>query len=128
MQSIPTPDGALYFDADSSPADRHLTAAEFAQAFKESKQYKRILEKLDDARKPRWVARQNRGLLSSRGTSQRAGDEEANNECSIRKELPAQFAVFYQNSFFRSLGLNFKRHFTLWTRDTGFIIGRYLCC
>jgi hypothetical protein len=37
--------------------------------------------------------------------------------------VPEEFQVQYQNSYFRSIKLNFSRHLTLWKRDWGFIIG-----
>ena len=118
VQSIPTPDGELFFKAENSPSDHHYTASEFAAAFKESKQFKRILDRLDNGPGPnKWVAKLD---------STTKHDEEAS---SMRqKEVPKQFKILYQNSFARSLGLNFKRHLTLWIRDKGFIIGMYERC
>lgn len=118
VQSIPTPDGELFFNADNSPSDHHYSASEFAAAFKESKQHQRILDRLDNGTGPnKWVAR-----ASTRSNND---DEEANtSRTSGEKEVPQQFKTLYQNSFMRSLGLNFKRHLTLWIRDKGFIIGK----
>ena len=116
VQSIPTPDGELFFNAENSPSDRHYTASEFAETFKESKQYKRILERLEKGTNP------NKWISKHKQKSSRKDEEEANVE-NIPKEVPKQFKMLYQNSFFRSLKLNFKRHLTLWMRDKGFIIG-----
>ncbi|CAB9510945.1 Pleiotropic ABC efflux transporter of multiple drugs CDR1 [Seminavis robusta] len=116
IQSIPTPDGALYFNAERSPLSKHYTTEQFSNAFKDSKQYQRIKDKLDNSKTP------NQWMPVSRGKSKRGGDEEEGT--TAKKEVPKQFRVLYQNSFVRAMSLNFKRHLTLWKRDYGFIIGK----
>jgi ABC-2 type transporter len=123
IQSIPTPDGALYFDAASSPKSRHYTPFEFAEAFKESIQYQRILDKVNNSNSNAWKP-SGKTRISMLLTSSQRSDIEAANERNGKKEVPKQFKVLHQNSFFRSMSLNFHRHLTLWKRDYGFIIGK----
>jgi ABC-type multidrug transport system ATPase subunit len=100
LQSIPTSDGTMLFDKDSSPYDEHLTAAEFAEAFKKSPQYQRISRDLNRPYAVSWKGR--------------------DGESSV----PEQFKKPFQNSFCRALNLNLHRHLVLWKRDYGFIIGK----
>jgi len=115
LQSIPTPDGNMLFDSSSSPADEHYTSEGFAKAFKESEQYKKIAAELDSVSPHAWTS-----------TTAEGGDEETgtSNEEGAPKCVPKEFTVGYQNSFWGSTMLNLKRHFTLWKRDKGFIIGK----
>ena len=126
VQSIPTPDGELFFKAESSPSDKHYTATEFAEAFKKSTQYQRILAKLDDGANPnKWTGNGQKPFSALVPSSVRKDEETGNDESAENvKPVPKQYMVLYQNSFFKSLGLNFRRHLTLWTRDKGYIIGK----
>lgn len=124
VQSVPTPDGETYFDAESSAFSHHLTSHEFAEEFKKSSQYQRILAKLEPGANPhQW--------LSKNGTKRAANfarvttnDPESGTVGASPTPVPKQYFVLYQNSFFRSLSLTFQRHLTLWKRDWGFIIGK----
>ena len=122
VQSIPTPDGEIFFDPESSPSSQHLSAQEFAEAFKKSSQYQQILAKLEPGANPNeWLSK----AASKRQMKSQVKDVEANgNSGENLRQVPKQFFVLYQNSFFRSLVLNFNRHLTLWKRDYGFIIGK----
>lgn len=93
LQLIATPDGALLLD--ESERSVHLTAEQFAAAFRESDLYQAIRKQLDTpSKKYHW------------------------------KDVPEEFQIQYQNTYFRSIQLNFTRHLTLWKRDWGFIIGK----
>jgi ABC-2 type transporter len=105
LQLIPTPDGAMLFDAASSPADEHYTAEGFAKAFHESEQFKRIQAELERPSRYDW-------------TKPKPGSKEGANG------VPSEFKIKYQNSFYRTMKLNLYRHFTLWKRDKGYIIGK----
>ena len=106
LQLIPTPDGAMLFDAASSPAESHYDAEGFATAFAQSDRYKKILVELESASPYDWSKPK---ASSSGGT---------------KNGVPPAFKVKYQNSFFRTTRLNLSRHFTLWKRDKAFIIGK----
>ena len=123
IQSIPTPDGDLYFDPASSPKSQHYTPFELAETFKDSMQHQRILDKINNSASIRWKPSAKKGM-STRITSSQRSDLEAANTTNDKKEVPKQFKVLYRNSFFRSMSLNMHRHLTLWKRDYGFIIGK----
>jgi hypothetical protein len=123
IQSIPTPDGALYFDAASSPKSRHYTPFELAEAFLDSMQHQQILDKMDNNSSHEWKP-SSKKRIPNLLTASRRGDVEVANATHDKKEVPKQFKVLYQNSFFRSMSLNFYRHLTLWKRDYGYIIGK----
>jgi ABC-type multidrug transport system ATPase subunit/ABC-type multidrug transport system permease subunit len=126
LQLIPTPDGASLFDPDSSPEDEHYTPERFAEAFKESDQFQGILVELSFKSLYSWTSGKPAGLASL------DEDEEMDEESGRSKEngpalvtnVPEYFKTKYQNSFGRANSLNFRRHFTLWKRDKGFIIGK----
>ena len=108
LQLIPTPDGAMLFDPESSTEKEHYTALKFALAFVESEQYQRIAKDLESPSRYSWKSK--------------SGDEE--NGIKTTGGVPKHFYVKYQNSFWRSTKLNLSRHFTLWVRDKGYIIGK----
>lgn len=110
LQLIPTPDGEMLFDAESSPAEEHYTTEGFAAAFRESEQFQRIAKDLD-APSPLYNWKTAKGDVENGGNKFVAG-------------VPKEFKVKYQNSFWRTTKLNLHRHFTLWIRDKGFIIGK----
>jgi ABC-type multidrug transport system ATPase subunit len=95
LQSIPTTDGMMLFDKDSSPYEDHLSAPEFAEAFKKSPQYARIVQELDSPYPVSW-----------------------------KSSVPEEYKKPFQNSFCTALNLNLQRHLVLWKRDYGFIIGK----
>lgn len=100
LQSIPTSDGTMLFDKDISPYEEHLTATEFAEAFKNSPQYARIAEELNGPYPVSWKGRDS------------------------KSSVPEEFKKPFQNSFCTALNLNLQRHLVLWKRDYGFIIGK----
>ena len=108
LQLIPTPDGAMLFDPENSTQKEHCTAVKFALAFVESEQYERIIKELEGPSRYSWKSK--------------SGDVENGGKRS--DGVPKQFYVKHQNSFWRSTKLNLSRHFTLWIRDKGFIIGK----
>lgn len=108
LQLIPTPDGAMLFHPENSPEKEHYSAQKFALAFVESEQYQRIATESEGPSRYSWVSK--------------SGDEEDGGMKS--GGVPKQFYVKFQNSFWRSTKLNLSRHFTLWIRDKGFIIGK----
>ena len=123
VQSVPTPDGEVYFDAASSAFGYHLTSHEFADEFKKSTQYQRILAKLEPGANPhQWLSKKQSKRASN--FARVSKDAETGGVGDSAVQVPKQYFVYYQNSFFRSLSLNFKRHLTLWLRDWGFIIGK----
>jgi len=103
LQSIPTVDGHLLFDATKSPRDEHYTSEQFAEAFRESDQYARIQSQLSGAPPISWI-----------------GDEAGGGGSRI----PDEYKIAYQNTFCRTVNLTFRRFLTLWKRDWGFIIGK----
>lgn len=105
LQLIPTPDGAMLFDAASSPEDKHFTAEGFASAFAQSDRYKKIIAELDSASPYDWTKPKSNGSSAVNG-------------------VPPAFKIKYQNSFLKTTRLNLNRHFTLWKRDKAFIIGK----
>jgi ABC-2 type transporter len=112
LQLIPTPDGAMLFDAGASPADEHYTAERFADAFCQSRQYERIVHELASPSRYNWK-------------SQKSGhNENVTVKNSSGNGVPKEFKIKYQNTFFRTTKLNLIRQFTLWKRDKGFIIGK----
>ena len=116
LQSIPTPDGALLFDPSKSPADEHFTSSDFADAFKESAQYAKIMNDINSSSPYSWTSKNANGATD---------EEEGSGQASSRiKDVPKEFKTKWQNSFWRSTKLNFRRNFTLWKRDKGFIIGK----
>jgi len=108
LQLIPTPDGAMLFHPSDSPEEQHYSAERFALAFVESDQYQRIAKELNGPSRYSW--------------KKTKGDEE--NRVTTTGGVPKEFYVSYQNSFWRSTKLNLSRHYTLWIRDKGFIIGK----
>ena len=106
LQSIPTPDGAMLFDKDSSPHDEHLTAEQLADAFQKSPQYERITKALNGPYMVDW-----------RGGNTGGGEHG-------KAMVPEEFKKPFQNSFCKALTLNLHRHLVLWKRDYGFIIGK----
>jgi hypothetical protein len=106
LQLIPTPDGAMLFDAASSPADTHYSAEDFATAFAQSDRYKKIIAELESTSPYDWT----------KPKKESAG--------GATNGVPPAFKVKYQNSFLRTTRLNLSRHFTLWKRDKAFIIGK----
>jgi ABC-type multidrug transport system ATPase subunit len=109
LQAIPTQDGTLLFDPSKSPADEHYTSEEFAKAFKQSAHYHKISNELNSPNPHAW---------NTRGV-----DEEEGAAAPSTKGVPAKYKMQWQNSFWRATKLNFRRNFTLWKRDKGFIIG-----
>ena len=119
LQLIPTPDGAMLFDPDKSPAESHYTPEGLAEAFQNSKQHEEILRMLDAPfacpwnNKPDANSDVESGSFSLSFSNHRA-----------RLSVPLEMKVEYQNSFYRTMVLNFRRHFTLWKRDKAYIIGK----
>lgn len=112
LQSIPTVDGSLLFDASKSPSDAHYTTEDFVEAFKNSAQYEQIMLQLNTPSTTySWMA--NKGSNN---------DEEDGGTRS--PDVPKEYKTPSQNSFWRSTKLNLSRNFTLWKRDKGFIIGK----
>jgi len=130
IQSIPTPDGALFFDPETSPYDSHMPVEQLASIFLESPQHQRIQDKIrnnvnPNMWKPTKSATKKSTSSSFKPKSSQKMDEEAVYELTANaKPVPNQFKILYQNSFGRAMMLNCKRHFTLWYRDWGFIIGK----
>ena len=121
LQLIPTPDGASLFDPDSSEVNEHYTSEGLAEAFKESDQYQGILLELSFSSRYNWTS----GGESERlmVVDEEAGKSKIESSAPVIK-VPEYFKITYQNSFGRALSLNYRRHFTLWKRDFGFIIGK----
>jgi hypothetical protein len=115
LQSIPTPDGALLFDSSKNSADEHFTSEGFAAAFKASAQYAKITNELNSSSPYSWTSKKATGA---------ADEEEGGTVSSTTSGVPKEFKIQWQNSFWRSTKLNFRRNFTLWKRDKGFIIGK----
>lgn len=113
LQSIPTADGNLFFDASKSPADAHYTSEGFADVFKESAQYAKISNELNSSSQYSWACKSTNG----------ATDEEEGSNAPTAG-VPEEYKKPWQNSFWRSTKLNFTRNLTLWKRDKGFIIGK----
>lgn len=121
LQLIPTPDGELLFDPDTSPADFHYSSEELAEAFKKSARYQKITSDLEAPDRYSWK-------------TPGGGDEESGSvsrsislpisTSRIPNSVPAEYKVRFQNSLWRSTKLNLQRHLTLWKRDWGFIIGK----
>lgn len=119
LQVIPTPDGALLFDADSSPVSEHYSAEGLAEAFLTSKQHERILRDLGAPYSSPWrVKPDDTAETGSRSMSLSFSNHRP------RLSVPPSVKVAYQNSLWRSIMLNFGRHFTLWKRDKAYIIGK----
>lgn len=113
LQSIPTVDGNLLFDASKSPADAHYTTEGFVDAFKQSAQYEQIMLELNTpSTRYSW--------MSKKGATDK--DEEGGG--TDTPDVPQEYKTPWQNSFWRSTKLNFSRNLTLWKRDKGFIIGK----
>jgi hypothetical protein len=104
LVSIPTPDGALY------TKHHHYSAQEFQERFMNSQQMERIQAELNGSNLQSWVA------MSSNSSS--------NGNTNSTSRIPKEFMTPFQNSFHRSMMLNFKRFLTLWKRDSGFILGK----
>jgi hypothetical protein len=118
VQSIPTPDGAMFHDPATSPYQTHMSVQELAKHFKKSSQHERILDRIENSDNP------NQWKPSKPRSSTKADEENGFTPSAEAKVVPKQFKILYQNSFFRSMQLNFKRHLVLWTRDKGYIIGK----
>lgn len=114
LQLIPTPDGAMLFDPATSPADEHYTAERFAEAFRQSEEHNRIVQALDLPSRYDWKSKKGSRTDEANGEAMRA----------VANGVPKEFKVKYQNSFLRTSKLNLTRHFTLWKRDKGYIIGK----
>lgn len=106
LVSVPTPDGALYTQHE------HYTAEEFHEHFKKSQQMSNIERDLIGPSLYSWVVKPETGDVA--GGSKPMG----------KYNIPIEYMTPYQNSFHRSMMLNFKRFLTLWKRDYGFIIGK----
>jgi ABC-type multidrug transport system permease subunit len=106
LVSIPTPDGALY------TKHYHYNAQEFHDLFKKSEQMARIEAELNGSNMYSWVER-----------STNSGST-VNANSTSRFKIPKEFMKPFQNSFYRSMMLNFTRFLTLWKRDYGFILGK----
>jgi ABC-type multidrug transport system ATPase subunit len=118
LQSIPTPDGSLMFDPSKSPADAHMGTEEFVEAFKASAQYASIMGQLNSSSPYQWAP-------AHRNDKGQEGDEEIGKAGGkTAKQIPEEFKSLFQNSFVRAMKLNLHRHYTLWKRDWGFIIGK----
>lgn len=100
LVSIPTPDGKLYTDHE------HYTAFEFHEHFKNSSQMARIEFELKAPPVKSWL---------------KNPDTPASPD---NLSIPEDVTIPYHNSFGRSMKLNLRRHFTLWIRDKGFILGK----
>ena len=118
LQLIPTPDGAMLFDAVISPVSEHYSAEGLADAFKESAQYEQILLELDAPNPSSWK------LKSNCNGDAENGHTFLSLQGRTKNSVPAAMKVAYQKSLFGSTMLNLFRHFTLWKRDKGFIIGK----
>ena len=119
LQLIPTPDGALLFDAGSSPVSEHYSAEGLAEAFLQSKQHKRILRDLDAPYLSPWNAKPDSSADTGSGSMSLSFSNHR-----PRLSVPPAVKIAYQNSLPRSIMLNFGRHFTLWKRDKAYIIGK----
>jgi ABC-type multidrug transport system ATPase subunit/ABC-type multidrug transport system permease subunit len=126
LQLIPTPDGASLFDPDSSPVDEHYASEGFAEAFKESDQFQSILLEFSFTSPYSWTSGKPIGLAfvgEDEKMDEESGRSKENGPSPVIK-VPGYFKTKYQTSFCRANSLNFRRHFTLWKRDKGFIIGK----
>lgn len=115
LQSLPTPDGALYFHPPEGSQQTHYTSEGFAEAFEESEAGERVRDELNANRMCMWKA-----------ANDTSTQDEETAKAQVVVPTPDEFKVEFQNSFLRSTKLNFVRHLTLWKRDKGYIIGR--CC
>ena len=114
LQSIATPDGAMFLSRDG---EEHFCASQFAEAFRSSTRYRSILAQLSSPLGCNWNAKH---------TSNAEDEENANQpeRKDVTIAIPAEFKQHYRNSFWTSVILNFKRHMTLLKRDREFLIGK----
>jgi hypothetical protein len=100
LVSIPTPDGKLFTEHE------HYTAFEFHERFKKSRQMARIQSELQAPPIHSWLRDPGAAVTPD------------------NLNIPGNIMIPYHNTFSRSMMLNLRRHFTLWIRDKGFIIGK----
>jgi len=105
LQGVTTADGIMLFDRDRSTYDRHLTSEEFADAFRSSKHYQVIQERLDTPPLNDW---------SSKPV----------NDSGESNSVPARMKKAFMHSWFQSCKLNFNRLLLMWWRDKAFIYGK----
>lgn len=113
LQLLPTSDGAMLFDPATSSEDEHYTTERFAQAFRRSVHHDKIANELSSSSPFCWS--------SFTGTDDDSSTPKKHRRSSL---IPIEFRNKYQNSFLQTTALNFSRHFTLWKRDKGYIIGK----
>ena len=114
LQSIATPDGAMFF---AKEGEEHYCASQFAEAFRSSMRYRRILAQLSSPLSCNWNAKH---IVN-------AEDEEntyKTDSKDVTSTIPAEFKQLYRNSFWTSVILNLRRHTTLLKRDREFLIGK----
>ncbi|KAG7360095.1 ABC-2 type transporter-domain containing protein [Nitzschia inconspicua] len=104
LVSLPTADGGLF------TTHEHYGPQEFHEHFKKSQQMARIEGELNTSSRFSWVTK----------------PETPNSDSELRRQfnIPKEYTTPYQNSFHRSMMLNFTRFLTLWKRDYGFVIGK----
>lgn len=119
LQSVATPDGAAMLVAgEEGPGGdgQHRSAASFAEAFRASDAYRRILA--EQASPPA-------GDWAGRAAGATGADEENPGGGEGGAAVPKEFAGSYcANSFWTSAGLLVRRNLTLLKRDTDFLIGK----
>lgn len=119
LQSVTTHDGNMMFNAEKSPKDKHYSATEFAEAFKSSDRYQKILIEQSSPLKCNWATRALHNVREEDVEAQQHNDDMKSN-----KSLPDGIKSQYMNSFWMSTSLNVKRHLTLLRRDKEFLIGK----
>lgn len=122
LQSIPTPDGEAMFDSVENAKGKHYSSDEFAEAFKASQQYAKIVTDLESTSPYSWRLPKHNGLDVSPGNDLSSSSNHSVSHGKAKFLVPAEYKIMFQNSLWRSLVLNFKRHLTLWKRDRATII------
>jgi ABC-type multidrug transport system ATPase subunit len=107
LQSVTTPDGNMMFDAEKSPNDKHYSAAEFAEAFKSSARYEKIISEQASPLKCNWK----RSQLDSIQENDEENAQQTNDHAN--RLLPEYTKREYMNSFWTSTMLNVKRHVSI---------------
>uniref|UniRef100_A0A7S4MWX6 ABC transporter domain-containing protein n=1 Tax=Odontella aurita TaxID=265563 RepID=A0A7S4MWX6_9STRA len=118
LQSVATPDGELMFHAGDSPAEKHYSSEEFADAFRSSDRYRKIEAELSSEVPHNWGKKQTQTVDEEAPASNEEGDGTGG------AAVPDEYKKQYANSLSTAIGLNTKRHLTLLKRDKEFLIGK----
>lgn len=109
LQMLSTPDGATLFNPPDDKRSTPYTMSELAEAFRSSDYGTRISRDLKKPWKLGWASRRfSLDAEEMKGSGTHVDMSDVENK--------------YMNSFPRSLWLNLKRSFVIWTRDKRFIM------